>query len=699
MVRRISKVLGKAGVTVWLDEERLAPGTNFVVAISEALANSSHILVFLSPRFLLSEWVTREWSTLFVKEVSERSTRIIPVLLEDIPDGLPAHLALLGAKQYVDVRGIAYSTGIETLCRFFQTDTQSDTRRDTQARVVVRRRETPRSLISEYEFGTHQRLAVALEYLSHPTHPSSVLITGLPGSGKTHTAFSVAHSLQHDFPDGCAYVSFDRGHSGSTRLSSALAAALAQLTSGREMKAVGTDLHFMFQQAVASRRLLIVADDVRTVDELAALLPEPPAALIGTSHVPLSVAGVNVLPLTRARASDAVEFLLRLAPQCAPVDAELICRLVGHLPLAIRNAAHLIDAGSGLTSTKLSQTLQPLAGRLAVLSPSDLPSLVERYELFWQGLSDTLRASLVAFQSFCEDFTAEAAASISDDPNRAALHALMRIGAVQPQGETERLSIHPMVHSWLIQLGAEPPQAVEERHAVFFGRYLKECEAEFLMGDQAEASSRCAAEWPNIEKAFGWAQRHCSQYPTALTICATLPDEGRYLLRTHLSAETQMTWLTSAIAAAEALGRGSLVVAHLAQFASLCRTLGRDDEALAHYEEAFLDNSPDRIALARLHANFGNLLLDQRFVRPARQHIDLALTLSEKVADEALNDIERTSALRTKAVALLALSRVLRADGNFEAAREAATTCMTTAGSVGDLQIQLEAERVLKSMK
>lgn len=117
-VQTLAEDLRAAGVDVWLDEERIGPGDNLALKVSEGLGLSSHIVVCMSERFFTSTWVQHEWSTLFNREIEDRRTRVIPVLIDDFPKVIPPSFALLAAKRYIDLRGPGRSSGMTLLARW-----------------------------------------------------------------------------------------------------------------------------------------------------------------------------------------------------------------------------------------------------------------------------------------------------------------------------------------------------------------------------------------------------------------------------------------------------------------------------------------------------------------------------------------------------------------------------------------------------
>ncbi len=103
---KLTPDLKAAGADVWLDQMDISPGQRWDLAIQEALANCSRLIVVLSPSSVASTTVLDE-----VSYALENHKPVIPVLYRDCK--IPFRL---GRLQYVDFRG-EYARGFEGLLR------------------------------------------------------------------------------------------------------------------------------------------------------------------------------------------------------------------------------------------------------------------------------------------------------------------------------------------------------------------------------------------------------------------------------------------------------------------------------------------------------------------------------------------------------------------------------------------------------
>ncbi len=112
--------------------------------------------------------------------------------------------------------------------------------------------------------------------------PPAILITGLPGIGKTALAVAGAHRLGSEFPDGQLYADLrgfsldDQAMQPTNALGSfldALGVPSDQVPSGLPAMAG------LFRRSLASRRMIVVLDNARDADQVRALMPGTPGCV------------------------------------------------------------------------------------------------------------------------------------------------------------------------------------------------------------------------------------------------------------------------------------------------------------------------------------------------------------------------------------------------------------------------------------
>jgi hypothetical protein len=100
-VRRLKDDLEDSGVSAWLDEDQILPGQSFVARINQGLEDNDFVLLVISANFLSSDWALWETNTSIVSAVKAKADSVIPRLLDNVWDAVPA---LLRDKVYIDFR-------------------------------------------------------------------------------------------------------------------------------------------------------------------------------------------------------------------------------------------------------------------------------------------------------------------------------------------------------------------------------------------------------------------------------------------------------------------------------------------------------------------------------------------------------------------------------------------------------------------
>lgn len=108
--RRLARALRKAGVHVWLDEDEIFVGHDFVEMMGRGLQEAHFVVVVLSPNFVESgPWAPEELRHALERQVRTGQVVLLPVLLADCE--IPS---LMRSKSYADFRD-SFDLGIERL--------------------------------------------------------------------------------------------------------------------------------------------------------------------------------------------------------------------------------------------------------------------------------------------------------------------------------------------------------------------------------------------------------------------------------------------------------------------------------------------------------------------------------------------------------------------------------------------------------
>ncbi len=111
VVRPLTVILQRRGLTVWLDERQLTIGDSLSLRIEEGLAHSRFGVVVISPAFAPKAWPQRELAGLNARELSGGTKVILPVWHEVdfqfVADRFPILADRLGARTSAGLENVA----------------------------------------------------------------------------------------------------------------------------------------------------------------------------------------------------------------------------------------------------------------------------------------------------------------------------------------------------------------------------------------------------------------------------------------------------------------------------------------------------------------------------------------------------------------------------------------------------------------
>jgi DNA-binding SARP family transcriptional activator/predicted negative regulator of RcsB-dependent stress response len=308
--------------------------------------------------------------------------------------------------------------------------------------------------------GRTTELATARAALTTQTGQSTpvLVISGMPGVGKSAFAVKLAHEVRARFPDGQLFIDL-HGYSERTPLSTARVLSRILPALGLPSTQVPTDLEDLtstYRSLIADRRVLIVLDNAANAQQIHDLIPAAPESAVlitSRSHMPslaaLTGARLQQLsPLTSAEAEQLVRTILADAPPQADADIAQIIELCGHLPLAMRVAATAyLHSARPLPDfvTELEQH-----DRLSALSIADDPRATVRavFDMSYRTLSgDAARLfrllSLVPGPDFCRS-CAQHVADLAPTRAEQLLRELTAASLIYP-GRARHYRFHDLV--------------------------------------------------------------------------------------------------------------------------------------------------------------------------------------------------------------------------------------------------------------
>jgi DNA-binding SARP family transcriptional activator/tetratricopeptide (TPR) repeat protein len=217
-----------------------------------------------------------------------------------------------------------------------------------------------------------------------------VVLAGTAGVGKTALAVRWSHQRRDRFPDGQLYLDL-RGYGPTDPISpeDALGGFLRALgVDGGSIPSELAERSARFRTLVDGRRMVIVLDNARTVEQVRPLLPgSASVAVLVTSRDTLAglVArdGAQRIGLDRLPHAESVALLTRLAGHETDGPVEELVELCARLPLALRVAGELVRSRPGHGIAQLVSEIVDEQHRLDLFDSEDDPHTAVRAVFSW----------------------------------------------------------------------------------------------------------------------------------------------------------------------------------------------------------------------------------------------------------------------------------------------------------------------------
>ena len=335
-------------------------------------------------------------------------------------------------------------------------------------------------------------------------------LVGPGGVGKTRLAIEAAHSAQHAFADGAAFVSL-AAMTDPAGLAQAVAQALNTPLLGNDPP------HTQIQRILRKRKLLLVLDNFEQLTAAAPFLAEwlaaaPALKLLVTTRERLNLAEEWLYPVAGFGEEAAVALFAQAAQRVRPgfdrtgegAAMAAVCRLVGGHALAVELAAswtRLMPCAAIAAQIKLD--LDFLAG-----GPRNAPdrhrSLRALFDHSWALLSPAEQTALAKLSVFRGGFAPEQAMAVAG-ATWPILLGLMDKSLVEVTG-AQRYDLHDLVRQYaarqLAEMGAM--EAARQQHLESY-RALGQQLMGGITGPEAVTSLvRFHQEHDNFRAALAW---------------------------------------------------------------------------------------------------------------------------------------------------------------------------------------------------
>jgi DNA-binding SARP family transcriptional activator len=475
---------------------------------------------------------------------------------------------------------------------------------------VTTHRDVPAQLPADVRgfTGRDAELAELDRMLSAEPPMTIAAVAGTAGVGKTALAVHWAHRVRERFPDGQLYVDL-RGYGPDEPVTAADALAGFLRALGLDGPMIPEDLGeraARFRSLVDRKRVLVLIDNARTVDQVRPLLPGSTAGFaLVTSRDALAglVAreGAHRVGLERLPADEAVDLLRELLgarTDAEPDAAGALVERCARLPLALRVAAELVRARPGRPIAELAAELATRQDTLDLLDVDGDPHTAVRAVFSW-SYRQLEPAAACVFRLLGvhpgHDVAEDAVAAMAEKEPREArrvLDTLVRANLVDLM-PGRRYQPHDLLRFYAAELAAA--DHTEEPLARLFDYYLASACAAMDVIAPHEANRRPKTTggrtFDSYETAIRWLDSEranlvaVTQHADDHYVCGMSDALWRYMDIRGLHDDA-LVLHTRALRAAQALGDANAEANARVTFASTMFRAGHLSQALEHLELA-----------------------------------------------------------------------------------------------------------------
>ncbi|MES4886321.1 BTAD domain-containing putative transcriptional regulator [Streptomyces sp. NPDC000349] len=540
------------------------------------------------------------------------------------------------------------------------------------------------------------------------------VVSGMAGIGKTTLAVHLAHEIAGRFPDGQLFINL-RGFdaTGSIMMPEeairifldALGVPPQRIPSQFEAQIA------LYRTLLAKRRMLILLDNARDVEQVRPLLPGSPGCLvIVTSRNQLTSLiaseGAHPVTLSQLTLADAHDFLrLRLGAKrlsAQPLAVDELIALCGRLPLALAVVAARAAINPRFPLTAIVEELRDSQGSLDAFTGGDLRTDVRAIFSWSYDALSPLASRLFRLLGLHEgpDISAPAVAALAGLPLREARNLLAELTRAHLLVERVpgRYTMHDLLRVYAGEEvhAEEPPQEQDRAVERLLAWYLHTVDAVYpLLAPHRQriplepmppgcrplsfTTHDQALQWCEIERANLVAAVHQAAVSGRAGVAWRLAavSWAFFYLRSHLHdwLDTSTTALAAARAAFDRKGEAQ----SLADVAGALTHWRRFDESIDHYWQAMVlcRELGDREGRAQAVCNLGNVYLNSG-------RLDKAVEYSRR----GLVMIRHSGYSYGEAIALTNLGDAYQQLGRLDEANDCLEGALTILRTVGNRWVE-----------
>jgi tetratricopeptide (TPR) repeat protein len=418
-------------------------------------------------------------------------------------------------------------------------------------------------------------------------------VNGLGGIGKTELALVVADRLRDLYRDQLLVAL--RGSTGDpVSPEAALAECIRPFVplEARLPDDLATLVH-LYHQTLGGGGALVILDDAADSNHIEYLRPPRGCAMLVTSRETILLPGMRPITLEELPPDKARELLVEIAGPVDPATADLICRLCGYLPLAIRAAASALAVYGDLDPADYAAELGAERNRLKLLAPDRNLSVEASFGLSYKRLTaDEARVfRRLAVFAPATSFEAKAVEEICEDEGHKSLSELLRRNLVIYEKAEKRYRLHDLARVFAEARLDEDEEERDEarlRHATYFQHLLSDVSDLYQKGGDKIVGSLALfdRERINIEAGQKWCAERMDSDQAAARLAKIYTSDGIYILVLRLLPRERIEWLNVEMRACRKLGDRSGEGVASGNLGRAYADLGETRQAIEYQEQA-----------------------------------------------------------------------------------------------------------------
>lgn len=491
------------------------------------------------------------------------------------------------------------------------------------------------------------------------------VIAGTAGVGKTALAVRWAHQVRDRFPDGQLYVDL-RGYGPEQAITAdvALAGLLRGLgIDGAELPLELAERAALFRSLVDGKRILLVLDNARSIEQVRPLLPGSPYCFVLVTSrdwlTGLSVregarrVGLDLLSTDEAR--HLVDDALGVQAAEEPAAAEQLIAQCARLPLALRIAIDLVRTRPARGIAGAVANLADERERLDLLDVDDDPHSAVRAVFSWSyqqldpDAARLFRMSGLLPGSDAERYALAAMAGLEPRAARRGLEALVRAHLID-ESAVGRFQPHDLLRAYARELAEEADGGTAARTRLFDHYRCVAARAMQLIAPH-EANRRPPLEEPraavpeldSYDDALGWLETERANLVAMAELPVPLPARRDFavilwrFLDMGAHTDDALRVHSRLVEAAQAAGRRSFEADGLRLLGLAEYSAGLYDSASTHFDRALAlhHESGDRHAEAGGHNSLAGCCHIEGRYRDAVVHLERAIAIYGELDNRA----------------------------------------------------------------